>query len=415
MEVYSNMEFYLYLLILFLFVAEFIFQIWTNRLEYLSYFFPLPEQLKDIYDSNTLEKQKKYHLEHFNFSIKQEVLFFLLTFSFIAFKGLGWFDSFLRSHIQNEFIVTLTFFAFFGMIYFVLSLPFSYYETFVIEEKYGFNTSTKKTFWLDLVKSLLLTIILGLPLLWAIFTFYQKAGSFFWLYAWAIVVLFSLFITFFYSKIIVPLFNKQTPLPEGELKNAIFDFCKKVNFPLKEVYILDASKRSKKANAYFTGFGKNKRIVLFDTLIEQMNTDEIVAVLAHEIGHYKKQHIIKSMFMGFIQTGFLLFTLSLFINHPILNKALGAEIPSFHIGIIAFGLLFSPISSIISIFFNYFSRKNEKEADLFAKKYQQSEALISALKKLAAQNYSHLTPHHIIVRLTYSHPPLIDRIKLLQS
>jgi STE24 endopeptidase len=204
-------------------------------------------------------------------------------------------------------------------------------------------------------------------------------------------------------------------LPEGELKNAIFDFCKKVNFPLKEVYILDASKRSKKANAYFTGFGKNKRIVLFDTLIEQMNTDEIVAVLAHEIGHYKKRHIIKSMFMGFIQTGFLLFTLSLFINHPILNKALGAEIPSFHIGIIAFGLLFSPISSIISIFFNYFSRKNEKEADLFAKKYQQSEALISALKKLAAQNYSHLTPHHIIVRLTYSHPPLIDRIKLLQS
>lgn len=409
------MEVLIYLLILFLLVVEFIFDFWMDRLNFKSYFFPIPDELKDVYDSDTLQKQKMYHMEHLKLSRKQEVLFFFLSFSFIAFKGLGWFDSFLRSYIQNEFIVTLTFFSFFGMIYFLLSLPFSYYETFVIEEKYEFNTSTKKTFWLDLVKSIVLTLILGLPLLWAIFTFYQKAGSFFWLYAWAIVVLFSLFITFFYSKIIVPLFNKQTPLPEGELKNAIFDFCKKVKFPLKEVYILDASKRSKKANAYFTGFGKNKRIVLFDTLIEQMNTDEIVAVLAHEIGHFKKRHIIKSMFMGFIQTGFLLFTLSIFINHPILNKGLGAETPSFHIGIIAFGLLFSPISSIISIFFNYFSRKNEKEADLFAKNHLQASGLISALKKLSSQNYSHLTPHPIIVKLTYSHPPLIDRIKLLQS
>ncbi|MGQ9847050.1 MAG: M48 family metallopeptidase [Bacteroidales bacterium] len=409
------METIVYLAILSLLVASFIFNLWINRLEYKSYFFPIPDELKDIYDAETLEKQKKYHLEHFNFSWKQDILFFIISFTVIAFKGLGYIDSLLRLHIENEFLITLSFFAFFGIVYFIVSLPFSYYETFVIEQKYGFNTTTIKTFWLDIAKSLLLSIILGLPLLWAIFTFYQKTGTYFWLYAWVIVIVFSLFITFFYSKIIVPLFNKQTPLPDGELKDAIFDFCKKVHFPIKEIYILDASKRTKKANAYFTGFGKNKRIVLFDTLIEQMSKEEIVAILAHEIGHYKKKHIIKSMFLSFIQIGLMLYTLSLFINVPVFNKALGAEIPSFHIGIIAFGILFSPISSVLAILFNYFSRINEKQADLFAKKHQQATHLITALKKLAAQNYSHLTPHPIIVKLNYSHPTLLDRIKLLQS
>lgn len=409
------METVVYLIILLLLIASFIFNLWINRLEYKSYSFPIPNELKDIYNAETLEKQKKYHLEHFNFSWKKDVLFFIISFTVIALKGLGYFDSFLRLHIENEFLVTLSFFAFFGTVYFIIGLPFSYYETFVIEQKYGFNTTTFKTFWLDIAKSLLLSIILGLPLLWAIFTFFQKTGSYFWLYAWVIVIVFSLFITFFYSKIIVPLFNKQTPLSEGELKEAIFDFCKKVNFPLKEIYILDASKRTKKANAYFTGFGKNKRIVLFDTLIEQLNKEEIVAVLAHEIGHYKKKHITKSMFLNFIQVGLMLFTLSLFIQLPVLNKSLGAEIPSFHIGIIAFGILFSPVSSIISFIFNYFSRANEKQADIFAKKHQQSAYLIAALKKLSAQNYSHLTPHPIIVKLNYSHPTLLDRIKLLQS
>jgi len=409
------MEMVVYSIILLLLFASFIFDLWMDRLELKSYSFPIPEELKDVYDAETLEKQKKYHLEHFHFSWKQNVLFFFITFTVIAFRGLGWYDTFLRSNFDNEFLITLTFFATFGMAYLILGLPFSYYETFVIEQKYGFNTSTHKTFWLDMLKSLLISIIFGLPLLWAIFNFYQKTGNLFWLYAWIIIILFSLFITFFYSKIIVPLFNKQTPLPDGELKEAIFAFCKKVNFPLKEVYILDASKRSKKANAYFTGFGKNKRIVLFDTLIEQMSKEEIVAVLAHEIGHYKKRHIVKSMFMGFIQTGLMLFMLSLFINVPLFSQALGAEIPSFHIGIVAFGILFSPLSSIISIFFNYYSRSNERQADLFAKIHGQSEALISALKKLSAQNYSHLTPHPIIVKLSYSHPPLLDRIKLLQS
>lgn len=405
-------EFLFWIILTFL-ILDFIFEQWLERLQYKSYDYPIPEDLADIYTAETVEKQKLYHKEHYRFGLKHDYIFFFLTLLIFSFQVPGKFDTWLRMYIENEFLLTLSFFAISGTLFFIIGLPFQYYETFVIEQKYGFNTTTLKTFITDNIKSIFLTIIIGVPLLWVIFSFYQSAGEYFWLYTWIIITAFSLFITFFYSKLIVPLFNKQSPLPDGELKESILNFCKQVNFPIKEIYVLDASKRSKKANAYFTGFGKNKRIVLFDTLIEQLTKEEIVAVLSHEIGHFKHKHILKSFVLNSLQIALTLYILSLFIHSNELSKALGSEIASFHLGIISFGILYSPISTVISIFFNYFSRKNENEADKYSAKHQQAVYLISALKKLASNNFSHLTPHSLYIKIHYSHPPIKDRIRLL--
>jgi len=403
-------HFYIYIIIIAFIIADFIFEQWLERLQYKSYDYPIPDNLQNIYDSETIQKHRQYHKEYYLFETKQEVLTFLITLAVFAFQLLGKLDNFLRSYIENEFLLTLSFFVIVSFIAFIINLPFSYYETFVIEQKYGFNTTTKKIFITDIFKTLAISIVIGVPLLWSIFSFYKHTTEYFWLFAWLVIMIFSLFITFFYSKLIVPLFNKQTPLPEGELKTAILEFCRKANFTVKNVYIIDASKRSKKANAYFTGFGKNKRIVLFDTLLNTLSTEEIVAVLAHEIGHYKHKHIIKGFILNSLQMLFTLYILSLFINNVYLSMALGSKQASFHLGIISFGILYSPISLIISILFNYVSRKNEFQADKFAAKYGLSNQLINALKKISALNYSHLTPHPTYVKINYSHPPLRERI-----
>ena len=238
----------------------------------------------------------------------------------------------------------------------ILTTPFSYYKTFVIEEKFGFNKSTKKIFWIDKLKGGLMSILLGGGILSLIIWFYQFAGENFWMYAWALVAVFSLFMNMFYAKLIVPLFNKQTPLEDGELKTAIEKYAKKVGFTLNNIFVIDGSKRSTKANAYFSGFGSQKRITLFDTLINDLETDEIVAVLAHEVGHYKRKHIIFNLVSSILLTGLTLFILSLFINSSILSEALNVSIPSFHIGLIAFGILYSPISEITGLIMNYISQ-----------------------------------------------------------
>jgi STE24 endopeptidase len=403
-------HFYIYIIIIAFIIADFIFEQWLERLQYKSYDYPIPDNLQNIYDSETIQKHRQYHKEYYLFETKQEVLTFLITLAVFAFQLLGKLDNFLRSYIENEFLLTLSFFVIVSFIAFIINLPFSYYETFVIEQKYGFNTTTKKIFITDIFKTLAISIVIGVPLLWSIFSFYKHTTEYFWLFAWLVIMIFSLFITFFYSKLIVPLFNKQTPLPEGELKTAILEFCRKANFTVKNVYIINASKRSKKANAYFTGFGKNKRIVLFDTLLNTLSTEEIVAVLAHEIGHYKHKHIIKGFILNSLQMLFTLYILSLFINNVYLSMALGSKQASFHLGIISFGILYSPISLIISILFNYVSRKNEFQADKFTAKYGLSNQLINALKKISALNYSHLTPHPTYVKINYSHPPLRERI-----
>ncbi|MGB0892336.1 MAG: M48 family metallopeptidase, partial [Flavobacteriaceae bacterium] len=297
----------------------------------------------------------------------------------------------------------------------ILSTPLSYYKTFVIEEKFGFNKTTKKTFFLDKIKGWFMSAILGGGIISLIILFYQQAGENFWIYAWVLVAVFSLFMNMFYAKLIVPIFNKQTPLEDGELKSAIENYAKKVGFTLDNIFVIDGSKRSTKANAYFSGFGSQKRITLFDTLINDLETDEIVAVLAHEVGHYKKKHIIFNLFASILLTGFTLFILSLFINSPLLSEALGVSIPSFHIGLIAFGILYSPISEITGLFMNYMSRKFEYQADDYAKETFAGKPLITSLKKLSKNSLSNLTPHPAYEFMHYSHPTLLKRVKNLRK
>jgi STE24 endopeptidase len=286
---------------------------------------------------------------------------------------------------------------------------------FHIEEKYGFNKTTPKLFVFDKLKGWLLTIILGGGLMALFFWFYQVFGSLFWLYAWGVMVFFMVFMAMFYSNLIVPLFNKQTPLEDGELREAIQAFSDKAGFKLKNIYVIDGSKRSTKANAYFTGLGSKKRIVLYDTLIKQLSVNEIVAVLAHEIGHYKKKHSIQGIALSVIQTGLMLFILSLFISNTNFSKALGVELPGIHIGLIAFGILFSPISTILGIGMNILSRRNEYQADAYAASFGLADDLIGGLKKLTKNNLSNLTPHPAYVFFHYSHPTLLQRMRKIRD
>ncbi|MGB1308496.1 MAG: M48 family metallopeptidase, partial [Oceanihabitans sp.] len=295
----------------------------------------------------------------------------------------------------------------------ILTTPFSYYQTFIIEEKFGFNKTTKKTFWLDKAKGWLMSIILGGLILSAFIWFYQTTGKHFWLYAWALITVFTIFMNMFYAKIIVPLFNKQTPLESGSLRDKIADYANTVGFTLENIFVIDGSKRSTKANAYFSGFGSEKRVTLYDTLINDLEEEEIVAVLAHEVGHYKKRHIIFNLTSSILLTGFMLYLLSLFISNPILSEALGASTPSFHIGFIAFGILYSPLSEITGMLMHWVSRKFEYQADNYAKNTYNATALISALKKLSKNSLSNLTPHKAYVFMHYSHPTLLERIENL--
>jgi STE24 endopeptidase len=312
-------------------------------------------------------------------------------------------------------VIALIFFGIIGFFSDLVNIPFGYYDSFVIEKKYGFNTMTIKTFITDHLKSWLLALIIGVPVLGLIVWFYYKTGTNFWLYAWAVITVFSVFINFFYSELLVPLFNKQTPLQDGSLRQALENFSEKAGFRLKDIYVIDGSKRSTKANAYFSGFGPKKRIVLFDTLMTELTEEEIVAVLAHEIGHYKKKHILVSMLLSVIITGFMLFLFSLVVNNPSLSAALAAEHPSFHLGLVVFGILYSPLSLLIGLFTNYLSRKNEFEADHFVKENYKPEILADALKKLSVKNLSNMMPHPAYVFFHYSHPPLLSRLEKLSS
>jgi STE24 endopeptidase len=296
----------------------------------------------------------------------------------------------------------------------VLSTPFSYYKTFVIEEKFGFNKTTKKLFILDKIKGWIMSIAVGGGILTLLTWFYQTTGNTFWLYGWLLIAVFTLFTNLFYSKLIVPLFNKQTPLESGNLRDAISNYAQTVGFNLDKIFVIDGSKRSTKANAYFSGFGSEKRVTLYDTLINDLEDEEIVAVLAHEVGHYKKKHIIFNLIASLLLTGFTLYILSLLISNPLLSQALGVAKPSFHIGLIAFGILYSPISTLTGLIMNWFSRKFEYQADDYAKNTYKAEPLITSLKKLSKNSLSNLTPHPAYVFMHYSHPTLLERFRNLR-
>jgi len=274
---------------------------------------------------------------------------------------------------------------------------------------------TLSTFFIDKLKGYVLTALVGGLILSILIFIYTKTGNYFWILAWIFITLFTLFFSTFYTSLIVPIFNKLSPLEEGDLRAAINIYAKKVKFPLKNIFIVDGSKRSSKANAYFSGLGKSKSIVLYDTLVEKNTVEELVAVLAHEVGHYKKKHIQKGLALSIIQTGVMLFILGYALRSPELSQALGLSEPTFHIGLIAFGILFSPISTILGLFMNQFSRKNEYEADAYAKATHNKENLISALKRLSVDHLSNLKPHPAYVFFYYSHPTLLQRIKALNT
>ena len=391
-------------------VVDFLFERLLDYLNATRWSDELPVELEGIYDADEYRKSQQYLRVNYRFGMFTSTVSFLALLAMLLFGGFAWLDQLVRYRTENPVWMALLFFGILVLASDLFSLPFSLYDTFVIEEKFGFNKTTLKTFFLDKLKSWLLVAIIGGGILALVAWIYQIAGHWFWLIAWGVITVFTVFMTMFYSNLIVPLFNKQTPLEEGELRDAIEAFARKVGFRLQNIYVIDGSKRSTKANAYFSGLGPKKRIVLYDTLISDHTVDELVAVLAHEIGHYKKKHTVTGTVLGIIQTGVMLFILSLFIENPLLSQALGAKEGSFHMGLLAFGLLYSPISTILGILMNVISRKNEYAADRFAAINFNGHSLKEALKKLSVKNLSNLRPHPAVVFVHYSHPPLLRRL-----
>ncbi|WP_055448276.1 M48 family metallopeptidase [Lacinutrix mariniflava] len=375
----------------------------------------IPEVLNDVYDKNEYQKSQDYKKTNYKFSLLTSAFSLASTLAFFFLDGFAFIDELARSLSTNEIVITLIFFGIIMLGSDILTTPFSYYKTFVIEEKFGFNKTTKKLFIADKLKGWLMMVVVGGAILALLTWFYQTTGNTFWMYAWALITVFTLFMNLFYSRLIVPLFNKQTPLESGSLRDAISNYAQTVGFNLDKIFVIDGSKRSTKANAYFSGFGSEKRVTLYDTLINDLEEEEIVAVLAHEVGHYKKKHIIFNLVASLLLTGFTLYILSLLISNPLLSEALGVSKPSFHIGLIAFGILYSPISTITGLIMNWFSRKFEYQADDYAKNTFKAEPLITSLKKLSKNSLSNLTPHPAYVFMHYSHPTLLERFSNLKK
>ena len=395
--------------IIFILIISFIIDKFLDALNAKRYSDPIPQELHDVYDQEDYLKSQRYKKANDRFSSIASSISLIVTLLFFYLDGFAFVDEWARTFSDNSIIIAL---IFFGSIMFasdLLSTPFSYYHTFIIEEKFGFNKTSLKTFFLDKIKGWLMSAVLGGLLLSIIIWFYESTGSNFWIYAWGIITVFVLFMNLFYARLIVPLFNKQTPLSDGSLKTKIKDYAQKVGFQLDKIVVIDGSKRSTKANAYFSGFGSEKRVTLFDTLINDLEEEEIVAVLAHEVGHYKRKHILFNLIMSTLIMGFTFWLLSLLIGSPLLSEALNVSTPSFHIGLIAFGILYSPISELTGLVMNFISRKFEYQADNYAKETFDGAPLISGLKKLNKNSLSNLTPHPAYVFVNYSHPTLLQR------
>jgi STE24 endopeptidase len=376
----------------------------------------LPEEFNDVYDAEKYAKSQAYTRTRTRFGFATTIFSLVLLLAFWFLGGFNALDQYVRGFEFGEIVTGLIYIGILIIGRSILSLPFSIYSTFVIEERFGFNKTTAGTFTADLFKGLLLSIVLGGPLLAGLLYFFIYAGPLAWLYAWGAIVTFTLAVQFIAPTWIMPLFNKFEPLPEGELRTSIMETAQKASFPLQGVFKIDGSKRSSKSNAFFTGFGKNKRIALFDTLIENHTNDELVNVLAHEIGHYKLKHIIKGMAVSIIQTGVMLALLQFFLQAEGLFDAFFMEEMSVYAGLLFFGMLYAPIEMILSVFMQMQSRRHEYEADAFAADVTgQPEVMISALKKLSADNLSNLTPDPFYAFINYSHPPVLKRIHALQN
>ena len=376
----------------------------------------LPEEFLKVFDKEKYKESQRYSLDKIKFSIVDSSFGLLFTVSVILLGGFNYLDNFVRSFSSNTILLGLMFTGLIIVITKIVGIPFDLYRTFVIEEKYGFNKMTIKLFFIDMIKELLLTFIIGGVVLSLLLLFFEKTGDLGWIYSWIMVTGVSLLLQIIAPIWIMPLFNKFTPLESGELKDKIEKYAKEYNFLIEGIYTMDGSKRSSKLNAYFTGFGKNRRIVFFDTLIEELSSDEILSVLAHEMGHYKLKHIMKNMFISIATTGFMFYILSLFLGNQGLFTAFKMENISIYAGFIFFSFIFMPVNMLVGIVFNILSRKFEYEADEYSvKTAKNSDAMISALKKLSVKNMSNLTPHPFNVFVSYSHPPVIDRVKAIRK
>ncbi|MBK3517830.1 M48 family metallopeptidase [Carboxylicivirga marina] len=394
---------------------QFLFDQWLDYLNHKNVKDKIPQELEGVYDEDKYRKQQEYKKANYSFGLLSEVLSFVIMIAMLALGGFALINGWVTELSGNATFQSLLFFAIIGLGSSVISLPFSIYGTFVIEERFGFNKTTPLTFILDLFKSMLLSVLIGGPLMALVIWLYSIAGELFWLYAWLVISGFTIFMTMFYTTLILPLFNKQTPLEQGELRDAIEAFSLKAGFKLDNVYVMDGSKRSTKANAFFSGLGARKRIVLYDTLIKDLDIEEIVAVLAHEVGHYKLKHTLWGTITGVLQMGIILFIFGLVVGSPLLSQALGVAEPNFHIGILAFGILYTPVSFIAGIFMTILSRKNEYAADAYANDFGLGKALISGLKTISSNALSNLTPHPLFVFFHYSHPPLVQRIRAINK
>lgn len=375
----------------------------------------MPEKAKGIYDEQHYAKWLAYDKANGRVDALSSSISIVMTLTLLGFGFFGWLDDVLRQYVQNEILLALVYFGVIGLGSSLISMPFSIYQTFKIEEKFGFNKTTIKTFILDIIKGFALTLLIGVPLGALIIWIYYELTDQFWWITWIIMSGFSLLMTMFGASIIMPLFNKFAPLDEGGLKTSIENYCSKVQFKLSSLFVMDGSKRSAKSNAFFSGLGPKKKIALYDTLIEQLSENQIVAVLAHEVGHYKKKHTLQSLVLSNIQTGAMLYILGVFVGNTHLSEALGASVPSFHVGIIGFSIIFSPISTLIGIGMNILSRKNEFEADAFAKNTFNGNDLAESLKILTKENLSNLDPHPAYVFVHYSHPPVLERLARLED
>ena len=375
----------------------------------------LPERLKDVYDADEYERSQNYQKTSSRFGFLTSAFSTVLSLLVLGLGGFGYLDGFLRPMVENPILLSLVFFGVLMVLSDLVNIPFQLYSVFVIEEKFGFNKTTTKTFILDKLKGYLLSVIIGGGLGYLLIWLILELGPSFWLYALGVVAVFVLFANLFYTSLILPLFNKLSPLEEGDLKASINEYAQKVNFPLDNIFVIDGSKRSTKANAFFSGLGKKKKVVLYDTLIEKQSQDELVAVLAHEVGHYKKKHIVTSLVLSLLQMTVTFYIMSLLIFNTNLSLALGGEELAIHLNFIAFGLLYTPISRLTGLFMNMLSRKNEYEADAYAATTFAAAPLQESLKKLSVSSLSNLKPHPWYVFVHYSHPPLLKRLEALDQ
>lgn len=407
------MEKVLFILIVAFVVIDFLLDQVLEFLNKKNWNAPIPNVLKDVIDAKQQSKTIAYQRANFNFNLVNSSVSFLLIMAMLIFQGFAIINQWAASLTENGLLQAIIFFGILAIGEEIISLPFSIYNTFIIEDRFGFNTTSKKTFFFDLLKNWGIEALLGSILFSIIYKIWEASGAWFWVIAWCAVSLLSIFMSMFYSNLIVPLFNKQTPLENGSLRSAIENFSVKEGFNLENIYVIDSSKRSTKANAYFTGLGAKKRIVLYDTLIDLLTEEEVVAVLAHEMGHYKKKHNYRQLIMGLLQTAVLFYILSLIIMNETVSAAIGVYEPCFHVGLLVFGLLYSPVTMILGIFTNADSRHCEFQADTYAKNHGLAPFLISALKKLSVQSLNAPTPHKAYVFFNYSHPDLASRIENL--